>query len=414
MKQITELFNYADINRAVVYSIPENWGGEKAILDFHGNGEMAKYNDPIADARLISARSGLQYLIKNGKEIDYLVISPQSWGYGWDLKYANEVFEYAQKKYGFKWAGGIGISMGGRVDEFANAYPDKLIGTVSIAGVRARHGVNNRLHIPQWTIVGSTDTVVSPYKESLPFMKSIQDAGGKSEYTLFKGVGHGARLWNDAINGTISVDQIEATEFTGRKEYVRSEFPIGDWFESLITASKPKPELTMNGVKYKVYETGTQSKIPDLSQFKPIKEGVSKNFDISVSPISNYFSVEFESNIKISEPGSYVIYIASDDGSKLYIDDQLVIDNDGLHGVITKHGSINLSEGYHKIRVVYFENSGGNVLRVNWGKVGINIPDDMLFADYDSPITYNISITGATESEKDAILNLVGNKAKII
>ena len=40
--------------------------------------------------------------------------------------------------------------------------------------------------------------------------------------------------------------------------------------------------------------------------------------------------------IKIPADGIYSFYISSDDGSKLFIDDKILVDNDGLHGIVEK------------------------------------------------------------------------------
>ena len=51
----------------------------------------------------------------------------------------------------------------------------------------------------------------------------------------------------------------------------------------------------------------------------------------------------------------YYERLTSDDGSQLFIDDQLVIDNDGNHPPITRHGTVELSAGRHQLRIVYFQ-----------------------------------------------------------
>ena len=45
----------------------------------------------------------------------------------------------------------------------------------------------------------------------------------------------------------------------------------------------------------------------------------------------------------------------SDDGSKLWIDDILVVDNDGLHAPAAKEAEYCLATGSHAIRVHYFQ-----------------------------------------------------------
>jgi hypothetical protein len=53
--------------------------------------------------------------------------------------------------------------------------------------------------------------------------------------------------------------------------------------------------------------------------------------------------------------------LTSDDGSKLYIDDRLIINNDGLHIACTRRGKVDLTAGWHTIRVAYFQGMPINV-----------------------------------------------------
>jgi len=63
--------------------------------------------------------------------------------------------------------------------------------------------------------------------------------------------------------------------------------------------------------------------------------------------------------INIATAGLHTLFIDSDDGSKLYIDDVLVINNDGLHGMVEKSTQLPLGKGRHKIKVEFFEAGGG-------------------------------------------------------
>ncbi len=66
----------------------------------------------------------------------------------------------------------------------------------------------------------------------------------------------------------------------------------------------------------------------------------------------------------------YRFVLSSDDGSKLWIDGQLVVDNDGLHGAIEKQGAIGLQKGLHSIEVVWFNQTGGAELGLKWASPG--------------------------------------------
>mgnify|MGYP000897519798 FL=1 len=70
----------------------------------------------------------------------------------------------------------------------------------------------------------------------------------------------------------------------------------------------------------------------------------------------------FDGYLKIEKDGIYHFTTRSDDGSILYIDDEEVVNNDGDHGSVEAAGKAALKKGYHKIRVAYYDGSGGNEL----------------------------------------------------
>ena len=73
-----------------------------------------------------------------------------------------------------------------------------------------------------------------------------------------------------------------------------------------------------------------------------------------------------EGYIDIDISGPYTFILTSDDGSWLYIDDILVIDNGGYHAAKPVAGSIVLEGGQRKIMVKYFDGGGGAVLNLLW------------------------------------------------
>ena len=83
------------------------------------------------------------------------------------------------------------------------------------------------------------------------------------------------------------------------------------------------------------------------------------------------FGCILESNIQINESGLFTFFLRSDDGSKLYIDDKEIINNDGDHGVIEKNGTVQLKIGLHKIKVEYYNGSGGFWLNLLYKGPGI-------------------------------------------
>ncbi|KAB2667169.1 MAG: tandem-95 repeat protein, partial [Verrucomicrobia bacterium] len=71
--------------------------------------------------------------------------------------------------------------------------------------------------------------------------------------------------------------------------------------------------------------------------------------------------------------GHYTFWTESDDGSALYVDGNLVVNNDGLHGMATASGSIDVSSGNHSVEVRFFEQNGGAGINVFWAYDGFVI-----------------------------------------
>ena len=86
--------------------------------------------------------------------------------------------------------------------------------------------------------------------------------------------------------------------------------------------------------------------------------------------------------------GVYTFFTASDDGSKLYIDDDEVVNNDGLHGSRERWSAIALAPGLHRIRVLYFDRTGSHSLQVSYEGPGIEkrpIPHYLMYRSGTTP-----------------------------
>jgi len=82
------------------------------------------------------------------------------------------------------------------------------------------------------------------------------------------------------------------------------------------------------------------------------------------------FSVRWTGLIEPRYSGSYTFYITNDDGGRLWIDNQLIIDKwrDDAGAVVT--GAINLTAGKkYDIRLEYYENGGGAKALLEWSSL---------------------------------------------
>ncbi len=143
-----------------------------------------------------------------------------------------------------------------------------------------------------------------------------------------------------------------------------------------------KADRKVNGLKYAYYE-GKWEKLPDFERLKPLKTG--KTFLVAIDDIptrQENYAIVYSSNLNIEEKGKYIFYLTSNDGSRLYIDGKLIIDNDGQHGKIEKMEQIELFKGKHKFKVEYFQAEGKAELDLRISGAFLNqenIPVSMLF-----------------------------------
>jgi len=169
------------------------------------------------------------------------------------------------------------------------------------------------------------------------------------------------------------------------KTFNHYNYPSGLTFdESNIEFFKAVDKNNLfQGINYKYYE-GNFLTTDEMISGKPLNEGIMKNISIEDAKVKDHFGYEFSGYIKIPHKGQYKFYTFSDDGTKLFIGDEEVIDNDGSHSPKRAEGIIALEEGYHKFRLLYFEDHAGNVLEIGFNSIKnreMKLPPEMLFIE---------------------------------
>jgi putative heme-binding domain-containing protein len=101
--------------------------------------------------------------------------------------------------------------------------------------------------------------------------------------------------------------------------------------------------------------------------------GVAPEFtlDLPIVAHRDRFALRFTGSIHVPKDGAWTFYTSSDDGSRLYLDGRLVVDNDGWHGMTEKSGTVDLKAGLHSIAVTYFDQGGDDGLVVSWQGPGV-------------------------------------------
>lgn len=136
------------------------------------------------------------------------------------------------------------------------------------------------------------------------------------------------------------------------------------------------------GIGYKYYQPYKDINLVSSFKTAVVSTGVVDKISLVKKQRAEKFAFEFTGYIKIIKDGMFTFYTQSDDGSKLFIDDEEVVDNDGDHGSTEMSGKAALKKGYHKIRVIYYDGGGGSELKVLFNAEGENkkeLPGSLLF-----------------------------------
>ncbi len=113
---------------------------------------------------------------------------------------------------------------------------------------------------------------------------------------------------------------------------------------------------------------GAFEKLPDFGKLTPHRSGkvdgnlIHLNFD----DYKNQYAMVFEGVLEAPSNSDYTFYLASDDGGRVLVDGEKVVEHDGIHPPSIKERKKKLTKGEHKVRVEYFQAAGGAELYVGW------------------------------------------------
>jgi alpha-L-fucosidase len=160
---------------------------------------------------------------------------------------------------------------------------------------------------------------------------------------------------------------------TVRARAFRGVRPVSAVTASTFTRVEPRPATTLSetapGLEYDAAE-GDYTVLPSFAPAEIIKTGTVAGFDLAPRTRASLFAMRFRGFIKVPATGVYQFFVRSDDGSRMWVGEALLVDNDGLHSSRERSASIALEAGWHPITVAMFEQSGGFELDVAWSGPG--------------------------------------------
>jgi hypothetical protein len=137
------------------------------------------------------------------------------------------------------------------------------------------------------------------------------------------------------------------------------------------------------------FPTVAAEKKPDLRRIDKEISFEATEGKFAATEFEDHFFVRWTGVLRVPADGKVTLYAESDDGSRVFIESKLIVDNGGLHGMEEKSGEVELKAGDHEIRVEYFENTGGAGCKLSWEGKGIEkkiIPASALFHKKDKEL----------------------------
>lgn len=163
------------------------------LLFLHGSGERG---DDLEKVKI----HGPPKLIAAGRELPFVVVSPQSPQRGWNILALNALLDdlLATHRIDPDRVYLTGLSMGGRGTwDLAAAYPERFAAIVPICGSGNPQDARKLKDIPTWAFHGAKDEGVLP-ERSQDMIDAIKKAGGDAKLTVYPNAAHDA--WTEAYN----------------------------------------------------------------------------------------------------------------------------------------------------------------------------------------------------------------------
>jgi hypothetical protein len=158
---------------------------------------------------------------------------------------------------------------------------------------------------------------------------------------------------------------------------------------------KPRKDVH-HGLVGSVFDLGKE--VTELPNFGEVGEPIAiiavPNLDIPAGEwkggftgpsgkVTQWFGIHFRGSLNVVDKGSYTICVSSGDGAQLYLDENLVVDNDGVHDTREKCETLTIEPGEYQFDLLYFQAKEGELgLTVTWAKDGgekAPIPGELLF-----------------------------------
>jgi len=174
----------------------------------------------------------------------------------------------------------------------------------------------------------------------------------------------------DVSGGSIRFSDYGSRTFTGTQAYLLGVESDGDVIE--LSAN----DLGVKGTQYYTWDISNTSS-PNIDNIRTLGVPTTSGMFTgslndaglnTIKPAEDGYIVLYKGTLVVNNTGNFTFNSNSDDGSRIYIDDVLILNDwiDQGPGSIAS-STINLAEGSHRIEFWMYENGGGDYMNFTWG-----------------------------------------------
>lgn len=173
----------------------------------------------------------------------------------------------------------------------------------------------------------------------------------------------------EVSGGNVRFSNYGSGNATGDETYLLGVDAEGDIVEL------PKSKLSDNGLQCYTWDIGNETQ-PNINNKRNLGVSTSQgiwNSDLNndaravIAPDNDGYIINYVGTIKVENSGDFTFSATSDDGTRVYVDDVLVVENWFNQVATTRTGTVNLAKGEHRIEFWYYERAGAEVMEFNWG-----------------------------------------------
>lgn len=140
-----------------------------------------------------------------------------------------------------------------------------------------------------------------------------------------------------------------------------------------FTKVAPQPAVErasfLPGLTCRIYD-GRFEQLPDFAALQPRQQIMVGDVSLPTGPSPEREARVYDGFLQAPEDDVYTLALRSDDGSRLFVDGQLLVDNDGLHGALEESAQVALAAGPHQLRVEWFNLADSGEVVLRWARLG--------------------------------------------